>query len=562
MRTRSVSRFLLLWVFCLQLSAYAQGTAFTYQGRLNLNATPANGLYDLQFILYSAEVGGNQVGPILTNTAPVSSGLFTVTLNFGDVFNGTSYWLDIAVRTNGAGGFIPLTPRQPVTATPYAVFAQNVRAGGLAAGTYANPVALNHPANSFGGSFAGNGTGLSNVNATALAGLTASNFWQLGGNNVVSNQFFGSINGQPVDFRVNNYRALRLDFLDAGSLNSVSPSVIGGSWANIAMSLNGFARGATISGGGNPAYPNVISNNTSFATIGGGLGNFVSDWVNYVTIGGGQFNRVAADEATVAGGAYNEALGFSSAIGGGGGNTAMGSWSTIPGGRDNSAAADYAMAAGHQANASHPGAFVWAGGNTQPYNSFDPSRFHIYASNGCSIDYSAQRAGDGGGNRWVAIGIPFIAGDTIKAWNGAHLTDGGTWANASDRNRKTDFATVDTRLVLEKLATLPVQSWRYTNEVAGLQHLGPTAQDFRGTFGLGNDDQSITTVDANGVALAAIQGLNKKVEINTRNEEVRNRNLEEKLQRKEVELGELRRELSELKELVQRMSHYLEGSEE
>ncbi|MGD0814922.1 MAG: hypothetical protein ABSA83_15055 [Verrucomicrobiota bacterium] len=102
----------------------AQGTAFTYQGQLMTAGAPANGVYDLQFILYTASVGGDQTGPILTNSIAVSNGLFIVELNFGsNVFAGANYWLDIAVRTNGPGTYAELSPRQELTPAPYAVFA-------------------------------------------------------------------------------------------------------------------------------------------------------------------------------------------------------------------------------------------------------------------------------------------------------------------------------------------------------------------------------------------------------------------------------------------------------
>ncbi|MFO1302792.1 MAG: hypothetical protein U1F54_03620, partial [Burkholderiales bacterium] len=58
-----------------------------------------------------------------------------------------------------------------------------------------------------------------------------------------------------------------------------------------------------------------------------------------------------------------------------------------------------------------------------------------------------------------------------------------------------------------------ISTWAYkTEEAAGYRHIGPTAQDFHARFGVGYDDKSITTVDADGVALAAIQGLNDKLE--------------------------------------------------
>jgi len=58
----------------------------------------------------------------VTNAATsISNGLFAVTLDFGGVFDGSARWLEIAVRTNGGGAFVALSPRQPITATPYAV---------------------------------------------------------------------------------------------------------------------------------------------------------------------------------------------------------------------------------------------------------------------------------------------------------------------------------------------------------------------------------------------------------------------------------------------------------
>ncbi len=122
---------LALSMFNLKLStAHAQGTAFTYQSRLNDGANPATGVYDLRFTIYDAAGGGN-AGGVFTNAAtPVTNGLFTVTLDYGSgVFDGNARWLEIAVRTNGATAFTTLAPRQPLTPTPYAILAGT--AGGL-----------------------------------------------------------------------------------------------------------------------------------------------------------------------------------------------------------------------------------------------------------------------------------------------------------------------------------------------------------------------------------------------------------------------------------------------
>ena len=118
---------LLLTLLNLPLTtAHAQGSAFTYQGRLINGTNPATGTYDLRFAVYDANTNGTQQGVTLTNTATaVSNGLFTVTLDFGNQFPGANRWLDIAVRTNGNGAFTPLAPRQALTATPYAIQAAN-----------------------------------------------------------------------------------------------------------------------------------------------------------------------------------------------------------------------------------------------------------------------------------------------------------------------------------------------------------------------------------------------------------------------------------------------------
>ena len=94
--------------------------------------------------------------------------------------------------------------------------------------------------------------------------------------------------------------------------------------------------------------------------------------------------------------------------------------------------------------------------------------------------------------------------------NGNTLTI--TSSLGSDRNIKTGFLGVNPEDILARLVALPIQTWRYTNEVANVRHLGPTAQDFKATFGLGTSDTTIGIVDEGGVALTAIQGLNQKLE--------------------------------------------------
>lgn len=165
-------------------SAHAQGTAFTYQGRLNDTNGPANGTYELRFDLYDAASAGAQQGGFLTNSyvTAVSNGLFTVALDFGDQFPGANRWLEIAVRTNGNGSFFTLSPRQPLTPATYAITAGNVVSGGITSGTYGNAVTFNNANNSFSGSFNGNGANVTGVSAATLGGLSSSNFWKTASN--------------------------------------------------------------------------------------------------------------------------------------------------------------------------------------------------------------------------------------------------------------------------------------------------------------------------------------------------------------------------------------------
>ena len=116
----------LLWLstFICQLSTFAQGTAFTYQGRLNVNGSPANGTYDFRFRLSSDSQGNNYIGsPVLADGKTVAEGLFTVTLDFGPVFNGSNVWLEVDVRTNGGPGYSALAPLQALTPAPMALYA-------------------------------------------------------------------------------------------------------------------------------------------------------------------------------------------------------------------------------------------------------------------------------------------------------------------------------------------------------------------------------------------------------------------------------------------------------
>lgn len=120
--------------------------------------------------------------------------------------------------------------------------------------------------------------------------------------------------------------------------------------------------------------------------------------------------------------------------------------------------------------------------------------------------YSWYRGGAHNDNQHNAGG-----GEELMRLNTGGLTVRGTFVSTSDRNMKENIREVNPREVLEKVVTMPVSRWNYLDDPDS-DHIGPMAQDFHAAFSAGADDKHIATVDADGVALAAIKGLNEKIE--------------------------------------------------
>jgi hypothetical protein len=89
---------------------------------------------------------------------------------------------------------------------------------------------------------------------------------------------------------------------------------------------------------------------------------------------------------------------------------------------------------------------------------------------------------------------------------------GGSWSSISDRNLKENIRPIDTREILQKVAKLSINTWNYKAQDESIRHIGPTAQDFYSAFGVGEDNRYISSIDADGVALAAIKALHEKTE--------------------------------------------------
>jgi VCBS repeat protein/endosialidase-like protein len=168
--------FVLLSILSFGFCGFGQGTAFTYQGRLDDAVGPANGTYDFTFQLFDAPTGGSsQGGPVTNSSIAVTQGLFTAMVDFGpnSFIVGGTHWLEIGARTNNAGTFTVLSPRQQLTPTPFSVFAATAAgiSGTISAtklvGTIANS---NLPTNAVfsgtvtAGNFNGNGVGVTNLN--------------------------------------------------------------------------------------------------------------------------------------------------------------------------------------------------------------------------------------------------------------------------------------------------------------------------------------------------------------------------------------------------------------
>jgi hypothetical protein len=284
---------------------------------------------------------------------------------------------------------------------------------------------------------------------------------------------------------------------------------------------------ATVGGGtGNQAthsYASVDGGQSNkatqtYASVGGGQANTASN--AYTTIGGGRSNTASGAYASVSGGYSNTATLSYASIAGGFDNLASGQYATVAGGLSNRAQGTTSFAAGRRARAIHAGAFVWGDSTNANVASTGNNQFIVRAAGGIWLGTNST------------VSLP--AGRFLNTSTGAYLSSGGAWTNSSDRNVKANVAAVDSASILERVAAMPIQLWNYKSQDASVKHIGPMAQDFAAAFGVGENDTTISTVDADGVALAAIQGLNQKVEAVT----AENSRLKERLAAVEAVQGE------------------------
>lgn len=281
---------------------------------------------------------------------------------------------------------------------------------------------------------------------------------------------------------------------------------------NLAAKLEAQGYYATVAGGWNNSATG------SYSAIGGGSNNVASGYASVIS--GGAENIGSGNYTSISGG-FNTGSGIASTVAGGAFNNASGNYSIVAGGGGNVASGFVSFAAGCGANTnSQSGAFVWADGVCTTLNATAANQFMARASGGV-IFYS---------NAGATTGVQLASGS-------------GSWSSVSDRNLKENFATVNSQQLLQRVLALPVTTWNYKSQQASIRHIGPMAQDFFTAFKVGEDDHHITEVDEGGVALAAIQGLNQKLE-----EQLRQKDTQLAAQQKQIEI--LQQQMNEMMQRV------------
>lgn len=554
-------------LLCLALtaalaSAPLHAARLVYSGVLDVDGQPANGRHDLKLTAYASADGAvPKVAPIEFHAVEVRNGRFEVALDLPG--SAKEAWVDLAVRPAGASVYIPLLGRSKAAIAPD-VIGQCWSSTGDSG---------SNPATNFLGTTDAQPLVLRTQNVQSLR-IEPSPLL-VAGAPVTANVIAGSsINAADAGVRggtISGGGALPdadPDYVGENR-NRVSDhyGTVGGGYNNVAGNLLSpltDAPFATVGGGRSNVAGGIDS------TIGGGSGNFTLQ--QWSAIGGGSQNSALGQYATVAGGERNAARGVGATITGGGANEALGLRSTVAGGSFSCAGADFSFAAGRQAKvrpSADPstvgtacddlssyaggsgdiGTFIWSDSQDAPFLSSGPNQFLIRADGGLFLNANARvlsgddvifRARPTTGDADVDLRLQTRAGKSLLMFlsettggltmnltevgtganrltvnggsgGGAFLSNGGTWTNASSRSFKEGFGAVDTLDVLNRLLDLPITTWAYIGSAEGL-HLGPVAEDFKAAFGLAGDGQSIATVDADGVALAAIQGLNAKLE--------------------------------------------------
>jgi hypothetical protein len=583
---------------------------------------PVSGSCDFEFSLFSDSGGGTQVGVAqAVNDVPVSGGVFTVgspDVDFGDgAFNGQARWLRIRVccpTVCAPGELQALTPLIEVTAAPHAQRAVNGVGGANAINVTADEkvgIGTAAPTDKLDirGSVAwGDGNNLLQSDqggSIELGGLNAVANPQVGGAPYLDFHY-GLAVAEDFNIRLINAADDRLDFrTDTATVMTINGSNVGiGTITPLALlhvsgdqvlgtsSATGTSEHLRIRAESDSWYLGVINDpgptpaDTDFY-----IGQFEGHaqlWIqNDGNVGIGTSSpqaklHIEGDQVVGASGATgtSEHIRF---------RAQSDSWYVGVINDPGPTPADTAFYIGQFEG--HPQLWIENGGDVGLGTSTPDTSLHVATgtdatlSNGAGYvvlgsvaagnlvldtnEIIARNNGVGaalfinneGGNVGIlrnSASHPLHVGIDNTTGNGAHLTSGGTWTNGSSRDSKQNFEDLDKAEILRQVIALPVSKWQYKGEGQSVHHVGPVAEDFRAAFGLGHDERYITTIDADGVALAAIQGLyeilrEKDCEI----EELREQK-DSQIKQLGSEISNLQSQLAELKGLVSSLAqdHY------
>lgn len=562
-RTMRVLSLSILILCACSVATRAQTTTFTYQGRLADSSAAANGTYDFQFKLYDTATDGTpqpQPSPVTVTRSgvTVTNGVFAVQLDFGaSAFTGADRYLEISVKKPSDTNYTTLSPRQQITSTPYAIhsssatnFSGNLSGdvtgtqnatvvsavGGQTAADVSTGVQLANAATNANtasavvrrdasGNFAASTITASNLTLGTGGVLTFGDGTQQStGINpstlVIRNVQSGAINvgdsRVTISTPAQTSDAFRIDNPSSDNVNRSGMIARFRSYPFNSTTLTdrfrfdqagGFVALGTLGTGPIPAtgagermmwYPNKV------AFRAGSIGTGGTQWddanIGYYSWAGGY--------ATTASGINSFAIGYQSRATGsystaGGYNAYSDGVGSVAFGYRSSAIGDYSIALGQRArtgcvagdtDCSTPyeraGSIVIADESTTDFiDSTANNEFAVRASGGYRLFTNAT----------LTAGVKLAAG-------------GGAWSSVSDRNMKENFIPVDSRSVLRGVLALPISTWNYKSQETSIRHLGAMAQDFYQAFQVGEDNRHITTIDADGVALAAIQGLHAELE--------------------------------------------------
>jgi len=313
---------------------------------------------------------------------------------------------------------------------------------------------------------------------------TESNDWRLQGNVVQpGTHFLGSTNNAGIPFRINNVHSGLLGTTNTTFGQATLPLTVVGN-SNVAI--------------GRRTLQNCVTSNRNVAVGDDALRLFNDD---------GTGNNTAVGNA-----AMRNTNGNSAAF-----NTAVGNEALLT-----NTVGFYNTALGHNADVI---------GNNLSNTTVIGSEAKVSTNNTMTFGNSSVEKW-AFGRQSTPANQALKVGNGASNGNGAYLTDGGAWTNASDINLKEDIQLIDSSTILEKISAIPITRWKYTG--TNEYHIGPMAQDFYAAFNVGLDDKSISTIDPSGVALAAIQVLNIKLEKQTEINKLINLELERIIKRLEI----------------------------